>query len=222
MKYKILRDDYIVFGTEKFYRIQAVKSFGNNVKKSDLGGYIQKEENLSQDGNCWVYGNAQVYGDAHVWENARVYDNARVYGDAQVYGEAQVYGNAYIKYCTCNFDIFKKENLEKYIACSLNVYPYRGSYILYKKVKKNKFIGSYQSNFEPSFMYRIGEISEVKDYDRNKNISCGKGLHVSTINYWDNGDSLIQVRVRVKDIICCLEGKLRVKKLKTLREVPLI
>ena len=47
-----------------------------------LGGWIEKEENLSQvSGNAWVYGNAQVYG------NAWVYGNALVSGDARVSGK---------------------------------------------------------------------------------------------------------------------------------------
>lgn len=64
------------FGT--LYQIKAEMSFGT-VSKGDLGGWISKEENLSQDGYAWVYGNAQVYGDAWVYDSARVYGNARVY-----------------------------------------------------------------------------------------------------------------------------------------------
>lgn len=41
-----------------------------------MGGYIEKEENLSQSGDAWVYGNAKVYGDAWVSGNAEVYGNA--------------------------------------------------------------------------------------------------------------------------------------------------
>ena len=68
----------------------------------ELGGWIQSENNLSQDGNCWVYENAKVYGDARVYGNAKIDGNAEVYGNAQVYdsanvGEnAKVYGNAKI------------------------------------------------------------------------------------------------------------------------------
>ena len=53
-----------VFGT-KLFRIRALVEFGT-VKAGDLGGYIEKEENLDQDGDAWVCGNAKVYGDAKV------------------------------------------------------------------------------------------------------------------------------------------------------------
>ena len=81
-----------IFGT-KLFRIKALIEFGD-VKAGDLGGYIEKEENLDHDGNAWVYGDAQVCGDAWVSGDAQVCGDARVYGDAWVSGDAQVCGDA--------------------------------------------------------------------------------------------------------------------------------
>ena len=81
-----------VFG-EKLFRIKALVAFGN-VEKGELGGFIEKEDNLSHDGNAWVYGDAQVSGNARVYGNAWVSGNAQVSGDARVYGNAWVYGDA--------------------------------------------------------------------------------------------------------------------------------
>lgn len=78
---------------KKLFRIKALISFGN-VRAGDVGGYIEKEENLSQYGNAWVYGDARVYGNARVSGDARVYGNAEVYGNARVCGNAEVSGNA--------------------------------------------------------------------------------------------------------------------------------
>ena len=89
-----------VFGT-KLFRIKALVAFGD-VEKGELGGFIEKEDNLSHDGEAWVYGNAwvsgnaQVYGDALVYGNAWVSGNAQVSGNAWVSGNAQVYGNALV------------------------------------------------------------------------------------------------------------------------------
>ena len=63
-----------VFG-KKLFRIKALVAFGN-VEKGELGGFIEKEDNLSHDGDAWVYGNAQVSGDARVYGNAQVSGNA--------------------------------------------------------------------------------------------------------------------------------------------------
>ena len=77
------------------FQIKAEISF-KSVVKGELGGYIEKEENLSQDGNAWVYGNAWVSGNARVSGDALVSGNARVSGDALVSGNARVYGDAWV------------------------------------------------------------------------------------------------------------------------------
>ena len=81
------------FSGRKLYRIKAIVTFGN-VQEGDLGGWIEKEENLSQEGNAWVYDNAWVFGNAEVFDNAWVFGNAWVYGNAKVFGNAWVFGNA--------------------------------------------------------------------------------------------------------------------------------
>ena len=60
-KYKLTEETIIVDG-RTLHRIEALKGFAN-VKKGDKGGFIEKGENLSQDGNCWVCDNARVYGN---------------------------------------------------------------------------------------------------------------------------------------------------------------
>jgi carbonic anhydrase/acetyltransferase-like protein (isoleucine patch superfamily) len=89
-------------------RIIALRRF-SDVKKGEKGGLIEKEENLSQEGDCWVYREARVFGDARVYDdaciagNARVYDNAKVFGNARVWeytcvgGNAEVFGNALVR-----------------------------------------------------------------------------------------------------------------------------
>ena len=92
-KYELLKDDAITSFGRTLYRIKATTDFGD-VKKGELGGYIEKEENLSHLGKAWVTGNARVYGNAWVYGNAEVYGNARVTDNAWVYGDAVVYGDA--------------------------------------------------------------------------------------------------------------------------------
>lgn len=77
------------------YRIKALIDFGD-VKTGDLGGWIEKEGNLSQVGQCWVYNNARVYDNAEISGNAKVYDNACVFGNACVSDNVCVAGNAYV------------------------------------------------------------------------------------------------------------------------------
>ena len=98
MKKFELTTDSIKENGVTLYRIKSLIDFGD-VKAGDLGGYVEKEENLSQYGDAWVYGdvhvrgNACVYGDVQVSGNALVCDNAQVSGDARVGGNARVSGD---------------------------------------------------------------------------------------------------------------------------------
>ncbi|WP_278996377.1 hypothetical protein [Prevotella disiens] len=93
-KYRLLENDTITVNGRTLYRIEALRDFTEDVKKGDKGGYVEKEENLSHEGECWVYGNACVYDDAKVSGDAWTTDNAQVYGNACVYDRASVTGNA--------------------------------------------------------------------------------------------------------------------------------
>lgn len=92
MKYKFTGKTKVVFGVT-LKQIVCVTSFAS-VLVGDIGGWIQSERNLSQNGNAWVYGDAEVYGDARVYGDAEVCGGAWVYGDARVCGNARVCGDA--------------------------------------------------------------------------------------------------------------------------------
>jgi hypothetical protein len=98
-KYKLLKDDTIKSVDDRtLYRIQALISIAAiGVAKGDLGGYVEREMNLSQvSGDAWVFGNARVSGAARVSDNAQVSGNASVSGNAWVSGNAQVFGDAWV------------------------------------------------------------------------------------------------------------------------------
>ena len=91
------------FGT-KLFRIRALVNFGN-VEKGDLGGFVEKEENLDQSGNAWVSGNAEVYG------NAEVSGNAKVSGDWD-YAIVKGFG----RYCR-NTTFYRGQDGKIYVVC---------------------------------------------------------------------------------------------------------
>ncbi|WP_375638704.1 MULTISPECIES: hypothetical protein [unclassified Bartonella] len=80
-----LTDETIKVDRITLYRIRALKDFGD-VKKGDLGGWVESERNLSHDNNCWIGGEAWVYDDAEVYNNAKVGGNAIVAGKTAFYG----------------------------------------------------------------------------------------------------------------------------------------
>lgn len=100
-KFELTNEYITILPGRKLFRIRALIDFGK-VKKGETGGFVEKEENLSQRGGAWVSGNAcvcgnaRVSGNACVCDNARVDSGARVYDNARVFGGARVSGNAYI------------------------------------------------------------------------------------------------------------------------------
>ncbi len=109
-----MTDETKIFHGRTVHRIRALQDFSLFLAR-ELGGWVEKEENLSQTGTAWVYGNACVFDNAQVGGNALVYGNAKVYhdacvcgsarvhGDAQVCGNALVYGNAKVCGDACVF-----------------------------------------------------------------------------------------------------------------------
>lgn len=95
------------------HRIKALKDFGN-VEAGELGGWVESEKNLSQEGNCWIainakaYANAYIYGNAILTWNAIACENTSIYGNAfisdesvtrgftHLYGNVEVYGKSVI------------------------------------------------------------------------------------------------------------------------------
>lgn len=67
-KYKFTGETKEVYGCT-LHQIVCVTAFAS-VAAGEVGGYIEKEVNLSQDGNAWVFGNAEVFGDAEVCGDA--------------------------------------------------------------------------------------------------------------------------------------------------------
>jgi len=64
-KFELTSETKVEFGVT-LHRIKALKSFGY-VSKEELGGWVEKESNVSVSGNAWVSGNARVSGDARVF-----------------------------------------------------------------------------------------------------------------------------------------------------------
>lgn len=91
-KYELTSETKVINGVE-LHRIKALDSFGN-IKKGELGGWIESEKNLSQYVDAWVFDNAIVCENARVDGNAMVYGNARVDGNATVGDYAMVCGDA--------------------------------------------------------------------------------------------------------------------------------
>lgn len=96
-KFELVEDDTLLvhncYGEMiNLYRIRALKDIScpikirnesgtlasYTVKEGELGGYVEKEENLSHEGGCWVFDKARVYDDSRIEDNASILDLIRV------------------------------------------------------------------------------------------------------------------------------------------------
>ena len=74
------------------YRIRALRDFGD-VRRGDLGGYVENELALAHEGEAWVRDVAQVYGpwsgdgDAQICDLVVIAEHAHVGGRTIVYGD---------------------------------------------------------------------------------------------------------------------------------------
>ncbi len=82
-----LTSQTLAFRGRILHQIRAVRDFGN-IKAGALGGWIEREDNLSQEGNAWVH------LSSHVAENAVISENAQIGAEATILGNAQISGNA--------------------------------------------------------------------------------------------------------------------------------
>ena len=90
-KYELVTSVSRTVGETKLYRIKALKTFTIGatqtvVRAGEYGGYIESEDNLDQNGTCWVGEEAMVEGKAKVSGDAYVHGRANVYGEARVCG----------------------------------------------------------------------------------------------------------------------------------------
>ena len=86
-KYELIKESKTYFEGREIYRIRALKDF-RNVRAGDVGGWVCSYNNLSQEGNCWIYGNAKCLDNATVSDNAKMYDSSMMLGNAKMYDNA--------------------------------------------------------------------------------------------------------------------------------------
>ena len=92
-KYELIKEGKDTFIGREIYRIRALKDF-SDIKAGDVGGWVCSENNLSQEGDCWIYDNAKCLDKARVFDDAKMYDSSMMIGNARMYDEAKMFNKA--------------------------------------------------------------------------------------------------------------------------------
>ena len=123
-----LTDEAIKVGRHTLHRIKALKDF-SDIKKGDLGGFVESEENLSLEGNCWIYDKGCVWNHGCVSDNGfvsgneYVCDNGFVFGNGHVSGHGHVCGDGYefISTLICVVELNSMQNSSEIAESTLDV-----------------------------------------------------------------------------------------------------
>lgn len=99
-KYKLIQDSRIWQYDRAIYRIQALRDF-SDVKKGDLGGFVESEGNLSQEGDCWIYDMAQAVEKSRVEGDACLRDYSKMFDSSYLKDKAQLQGSARMRHYSC-------------------------------------------------------------------------------------------------------------------------
>lgn len=150
LKYRMTDTTKKVLNRGTFYQIEALTDIPDKeVRKGDRGGWIQKQDNLSQLGNCWidtksyVGDNARVEGDSTII-NSEIFDNSRVTGVSVIKGgrltdRSTVYGNAIVTdsflsgHSIVRTGETVKESRLKNVQCNYGEVHIYGSSLIFKK-----------------------------------------------------------------------------------------
>ena len=78
------------------HRIRALRDIGDKVKAGDLGGFVEREENLSFEpgDDAWIFDDAIAAGEGYVDKGSVLRDKAVVCGCAYVSHGAELSGDA--------------------------------------------------------------------------------------------------------------------------------
>lgn len=97
-KYELLKDQSVEVQGVTLHRIQYLQDIlEHNVISGDLGGWIESEYNLSQEGSCCILDDCYVMGCATVVDDAVIYEKAFIQGNAEIKGKSSIYGSSRIK-----------------------------------------------------------------------------------------------------------------------------
>ena len=206
----------------------SVSAHGNSSATACDNSSVTAQDNSS----VWAQDNSSVtaYGNSSVtaMDNSSVtaYGNSSVtaYGNSQIVNVARnnnikVSGNARI--------VYNPSNIDEYI--DFHGLDANGTTVkLYKAV--HFYNGAYHADYDSSFIYTIDEtVTPNNGFTGSVLSSCGAGIHlahkawaISYGKYWSDL-AILECECEKSDVLVPLygDGKVRARKAKVLREVPL-
>lgn len=128
-----------------FYDAQFAKKMG---MKENSGGWVEKQDNLSQDGDCYISEDTILIGDCKITDNAiivnsEITDNTIISGnavveDSKISGNTIITDNARVKNCVIYSAAFIGENATVIDSVLDKGFIIKGNNCLVNQVKTEK------------------------------------------------------------------------------------
>lgn len=175
---------------EKYIRVRQIVATENitrhGVSFGVLGGYIEDESCLAQDGDCWIGNGCIVFSDSHISGNALVENPQYVNRQSFIYNHCHIRGNAVVSgFFSIHDDVSIEDETTINVSDLSVIYSgckFRGGAIMSGKIKiKNSLISGHPVINGPNNMGKVF----------NRKLICDN----ATIN----GNILIDGRVVVKN-----------------------
>ncbi len=201
-----------------------VRAWGNATVRASGNATVEASDNAT----VWAWGNATVEAS----DNATVEASGNATVEASGNATVRAWGNVQILNLSCRGAlqtfanariVFMPHDLPEFLA-------FHGIEVLDGKVRMYKAVhgDDLHSQYDSRFKYGVGK-TIIHDCDQNQNEDCGRGLHISTLNWaldfgrdWDDL-RIIECEVPVDKIVFSFgsTGKVRTSELTVLRVVPL-
>ena len=178
-----LTDITMEFEGRTLYRIRALEDF-YDVEKGDLGGWLQSEDNLSQEGYCWIYDNAKCVDNARMYDNSRIYNNAVMYDYSAMYDDSRMYDYSAMYDNSRMYDYGRMYDDSAMYGCSE---IYEDSVMFdYSAMYGNSAMYGHSAMYNCSAMYDNSEMHDYSETCGNSKLKGREKLYGKLISEIDN------------------------------------
>ena len=156
-KYELIKESKTIFKGREVFRVKALKNFGN-VKAGDVGGWVCSCNNLSQEGDCWIYDDAKCLDNAKMHNNSRMFNNSVMCDNAEMFNNSRMFNNSVMCDNTIMYDnaiMYNNSKMcDKSVMCDNSRMCDNAEMYDYAILDKDKLLyGSINKSYKKIFQY---------------------------------------------------------------------
>ena len=196
MKYKITDIEMSRHG-HILHRIESLKDFtlinGKEIHKGDLGGWVENENNLSQEGSCWIYDECMMYEDAIRSENSIGYGDSRQHGNSRQSGNSQQFGDSrQFEYSLQSENSKQYGNSLQYGNSQQFGYSHQFEYsIQYGNSQQFGYSHQYGNSQQFGYSQQFGHSRQSGNSKQFENSKADKAMHLSGNSLFKTKDDIV-------------------------------